>query len=81
MLYEVITKTDVVLMRKGTDGAMKPVQFDVDAILEGEEPENDVYLQRGDIVYVPLSNVSLVDKESFFTINICIRYRGLYYFN
>jgi len=55
-------KTDVVLMRKGTDGAMKPVQFDVDAILEGEEPENDVYLQRGDIVYVPLSNVSLVDR-------------------
>ena len=55
-------KTEVVLMRKGTDGAMKPVQFDIDAIMEGEEPGNDIYLQRGDIVYVPLSNVSLVDR-------------------
>jgi len=55
-------ETEVVLMRKGTDGAMKPVKFDIDAIMKGEKPENDVYLQRGDVVYVPLSNVSLVDR-------------------
>jgi len=56
-------KQGVVLMRKGADGVTtKPVAFDIDMIMNGEEPEKDVYLQRGDVVYVPLSNVALVDR-------------------
>jgi polysaccharide export outer membrane protein len=55
-------ESKVVLMRKGADGSTKPVEFDVDAIMNGTEPHNDIYLQRGDIVYVPLSNIALVDR-------------------
>jgi protein involved in polysaccharide export with SLBB domain len=55
-------KKGVVLMRKGEDGVIKPVALDIDMIMNGKETEKDVYLQRGDVVYVPLSNVALVDR-------------------
>jgi len=64
-------RNGVVLMRKGADGAMKPVPFDVDAIMDGKEPEKDIYLQRGDVLYVPLSNVSLVDRF-FYHLNLAL---------
>jgi polysaccharide export outer membrane protein len=51
-----------ILMRKSTEGTLQHVPIDIAGIMQGKEGFQDFYLQRGDILYVPLSNVALADR-------------------
>jgi polysaccharide export outer membrane protein len=52
----------VVLARRGGDKQLKHYVVNIKGIMEGKEGGSDVYLQKGDILFVPLSNVALADR-------------------
>jgi polysaccharide export outer membrane protein len=55
-------RSKVLLYRKSADGFSKPMIVDIAGAMRGEEGKKDLYLQKGDILYVPLSNVALMDR-------------------
>lgn len=54
-------RDSVLLMRKGAGKTLRPVTIDIEGIMEGKEIK-DFDLQKGDVLYVPLSNVALMDR-------------------
>jgi polysaccharide biosynthesis/export protein len=44
---------EVVIMRQGSDGRIRRIPIDYDAILSGKRPEQDIVVLRGDNVHVP----------------------------
>jgi len=55
-------KRKVFLVRQKQGGASEPVFLDIDSTLKGKDMEQNVTLQRGDILYVPPSNLALTDR-------------------
>ena len=55
-------KGKVFLVRQKQGGASEPVFLDIDSTLKGKDMEQNVTLQRGDILYVPPSNLALTDR-------------------
>jgi polysaccharide export outer membrane protein len=56
-------KRDMVLLtRKTGTGYTEPLQIDIAGIMTGEDPQGDIDLKRGDILYVPLSNIARLDR-------------------
>jgi polysaccharide export outer membrane protein len=45
--------SDVVLIRRASDGKQRRIPIDYDAILDGDNPEQDIAILTGDTVYVP----------------------------
>jgi polysaccharide biosynthesis/export protein len=44
---------EVVIIRAGSDGRLRRIPIDYDAILSGKHPEQDIVVLRGDNVHVP----------------------------
>ena len=44
---------EVVIMRAGSDGRIRRIPIDYDAIMSGKRPEQDIVVLRGDNVHVP----------------------------
>lgn len=55
-------RSEVVLMRRNADNSLKHFVINIDGIMKGEESAKDFYLSKGDILFVPLSNVALMDR-------------------
>ena len=55
-------RTEVVLMRRNADNSLKHFIVNIDGLMKGEETGKDFYLSKGDILFVPLSNVALMDR-------------------
>ncbi|MBE9536614.1 MAG: polysaccharide export protein [Proteobacteria bacterium] len=55
-------KQKVVLMRRQKDGQSKPIVLTSEAPGKNELALHNAYLQRGDVLYVSLSNVAMVDR-------------------
>jgi polysaccharide export outer membrane protein len=55
-------RDEVALVRRGGDKSLKHFTVDITGIMKGKETGKDFYLQKGDILYVPLSNVALMDR-------------------
>lgn len=55
-------KRKVFLVRKNQGGASDPLFLDIDSTLNGKDMEQNVTLQRGDILYVPPSEIAKTDR-------------------
>ncbi|MCC7202132.1 MAG: polysaccharide export protein [Nitrospirae bacterium] len=55
-------KAKVFLIRQKQGKASEPVFLDIDSTLKGKDIEQNVSLQRGDILYVPPSNLAQTDR-------------------
>jgi protein involved in polysaccharide export with SLBB domain len=54
-------RKQVILIRKGPDARPVGYALDVRAIASGERPDQDVFLQPYDVVFVPMSKIANVD--------------------
>ena len=55
-------KRKVLLVRQQKGGVYEPIGLDINKAMEGKDMEQNVSLQRGDILYVPPSNLALTDR-------------------
>lgn len=55
-------RSEVLLYRRDAGALSKPIKVNVAGIMKGEDEREDPYLLKGDIIYVPLSNVALMDR-------------------
>ena len=55
-------KRKVFLVRQQQGGGSEPVFLNIDSTMKGQDMEQNVKLQRGDILYVPPSNLALTDR-------------------
>jgi len=54
-------RTQVILIRRGTDGKMKGYEVDMRPVQDGKDPSLDVPLQAFDVVFVPRSKIAEVN--------------------
>ena len=55
-------KRKVLLVRQQKSGVFEPIGLDINKAMEGKDMEQNVTLQRADILYVPPSNLALTDR-------------------
>ena len=55
-------KRKIFLVRQKQGGTSEPVFLDIDSTLKGKDMEQNVTLQKGDILYIPPSNLAQTDR-------------------